>query len=66
VFFSASNFPDAVQPFIQALPLTALVDAMRAVVLEGVTLPGIWNELAIIAAWTIFPFAIALRIFKWR
>jgi ABC-2 type transport system permease protein len=66
VFFSASNFPDAVQPLIQALPLTALVDAMRAVVLEGVTLPGIWNELAIIAAWTIFPFAIALRIFKWR
>ena len=29
VFFLATNFPDAVQPFIQALPLTALVDAMR-------------------------------------
>jgi ABC-type multidrug transport system permease subunit len=66
VFFSASNFPDAVQPFIQALPLTALVDAMRAVVLEGVSLPSIWNELAIMASWTIVPFAIALKIFRWR
>jgi ABC-2 type transport system permease protein len=66
VFFSASNFPSPVQPAIQALPLTALVDAMRGVVLEGTTLAGLWNELAIMAAWTIVPFAIALRIFKWR
>jgi len=66
VFFASSNFPDAVQPFIQALPLTALVDAMRRVVLEGAPLPSLWNELAVIATWTIVPFAIALRIFKWR
>ena len=66
VFFASSNFPDAVQPFIQALPLTALVDAMRRVVLEGAPLTSLWNELAVIATWTIVPFAIALRIFKWR
>ena len=30
VFFASSNFPDAMQPFIQALPLTALIDALRA------------------------------------
>ena len=66
VFFSASNFPDAVQPVIQALPLTALVDGLRGVVLEGATLGSIWTELAILAAWTIVPFALALRFFKWR
>jgi ABC-type multidrug transport system permease subunit len=66
VFFSASNFPDAAQPFIQALPLTALVDALRGVVLEGATLASLWNELAILGAWTIVPFAVALKIFKWR
>jgi ABC-2 type transport system permease protein len=66
VFFAASNFPDAVQPFIQLLPLTALVDALRAVVLEGASLAAIWNELAIMAGWTIVPFAIALKIFRWR
>jgi ABC-type multidrug transport system permease subunit len=66
VFFSASNFPDGVQPFIQALPLTALVDALRAVVLEGVPWMGVWHELAIMAAWTIVPFTVALQIFKWR
>jgi len=66
VFFAASNFPEAVQPFIQLLPLTALVDALRAVVLEGASFASIWHELAIMAGWTIVPFAIALRIFRWR
>jgi ABC-2 type transport system permease protein len=66
VFFSASNFPDAVQPLIRALPLTAVVDALRAVILEGATLGGIRAELATLAAWTIVPFMIGLRIFKWR
>ena len=66
VFFSSSNFPEAVQPVIQALPLTALVDAMRGVILEGATLAGVWDEIAILSVWTLVPFAIALRIFKWR
>ena len=35
VFFSASRFPDTIQPFIQALPLTAVVDALRANMLRG-------------------------------
>jgi ABC-2 type transport system permease protein len=66
VFFSASNFPAVFQPFIQALPLTALVDALRGVILEGSTLGGIRSELFTLAAWAIVPFGIALKIFKWR
>jgi len=66
VFFSASRFPDALQPFVQALPLTALVDALRAVVLEGATLPAVAGELAILAFWGIVPFVIALKVFRWR
>ena len=65
-FRSSSNFPDVVQPFIQALPLTALVDALRGVILEGAPLARLWPELAILAAWTVVPFTIALRIFRWR
>ena len=30
VFFSASRFPEPIQPFIQALPLTAVINALRA------------------------------------
>ena len=68
VFFSASRFPPALQPVVQALPLTALVDALRAVILEGASLASrqVTTELAILAAWGIVPFVLALRIFRWR
>ncbi len=66
VFFSSSNFPAVVQPLIHALPLTALVDALRAVVLEGASLAAIRIELLTLATWAIATFTIGLRIFKWR
>ena len=66
VFFSSENFPRVVQPFIKALPLTATNDALRASMLRGVGLPGLWPQLAILVAWMIVCFTIALRIFRWR
>ena len=66
VFFSASNFPEATQPFIQALPLTALNDALRAVMLEGAGPATIAPELGRLAAWGSVSFLLALRIFRWR
>jgi len=66
VFFSATNFPQAMQPLIQALPLTALVNALRSVILEGSALGDVARELAILGAWGIGSFALALRIFRWR
>ncbi len=66
VFFSSSNFPQAVQPAIQALPLTALVDALRAVVLEGSGVLAVKRELLILIVWTTVSFTVALRLFRWR
>ena len=66
VFFSAANFPDALQPYIQALPLTALNDALRAVILEGATVTAARGELLVLAAWTMVAFATALKWFRWR
>jgi ABC-2 type transport system permease protein len=66
IFFSATNFPDAMQPFVQALPLTAVIDALRAVVLDGASLVDIRAELALLIGWGVVPFFVALRLFKWR
>jgi len=66
VFFSASNFPRTMQPLIQALPLTALINALRSVILEGTGLAGVARELGILGVWGIVSFALALRIFRWR
>ena len=65
VFFSSDRFPDAAQPFIQALPLTQLVSALRRVILEGAGLLDVGSALLILAAWAVVTFALALRFFRW-
>jgi ABC transporter DrrB family efflux protein len=66
IFFSASNFPDAMQPFVQALPLTALIDALRAIVLDGAALTNVWHEVAVLLVWAVVAFGVALQLFRWR
>jgi ABC-type multidrug transport system permease subunit len=66
VFFSATHFPQPMQPVIQALPLTALVNALRSVILEGASLQNVMPQLAMLGAWGFGTFALALRIFRWR
>jgi ABC-type multidrug transport system permease subunit len=66
IFFSYERFPEAVWPVIQALPLTPLIDALRAVMLDGATLASQWPELLIISAWGLVTFVAALRIFRWH
>ena len=65
-FFSTVRFPDWLQPAIQALPLTALNDGLRAVMIDGAGLAGLAGELAIGAAWCVGAFAAALAMFRWR
>ena len=65
VFFSNQRFPELVQPAIQALPLTALNDALRAVLLEGASLLSQAPELAILAGWGLIGFLGALKLFRW-
>jgi ABC-type multidrug transport system permease subunit len=66
VFFASNKFPAVAQPFIKALPLTAVVDALRGIMLEGVGLVGLMPELAVIVVWAIVSFSIALLIFRWK
>jgi ABC-type multidrug transport system permease subunit len=66
VFFSYERFPDAVKPLIRALPLTALNDALRAVINDGYGLAHIAPQLAILMAWAIVTSVIGLKIFRWQ
>ena len=66
IFFSTERFPAALQPFVQSLPLTALNDALRAVMLDGSGLVTIGGELAILAAWGLISFGLALKWFRWQ
>ena len=66
VFFSASRFPDEIQPIIQILPLTAVIDALRANILRGEGWGTLAPELVVILTWLVLSFLLALKLFRWR
>src|ERR1700674_5574823 len=65
VFFSYDKFPAIAHPFIKALPLTALNDALRATIIEGATLGSQSGRLLVLAVWGGVSFVLALRWFRW-
>lgn len=66
VFFSAQRFPEIIQPLIKALPLTALIDALRAIMLQGAGAAALVRECVTLVGWLVVCFALALRLFRWR
>ena len=65
VFFSSERFPNAIQPIVQALPLTQLLNSLRAVILEGAGVFDVAPAMLILAAWAVVTFVLALRFFRW-
>ncbi|MGH9681634.1 MAG: ABC transporter permease [Candidatus Acidiferrales bacterium] len=66
VFFSSQRFPAVMQPFLKALPLTAVIDALRANMLQGTHLVQMPVQIGIISAWMALCFVLALKLFRWR
>ena len=66
IFFSYERFPEIVQPAIKLLPLTPVIDALRALMMDGKPISSLTAEIAVIGMWSIIPFVIALAIFRWN
>jgi ABC-2 type transport system permease protein len=65
-FFPVDNFPKWLQPISKILPLTHLNTAMRNVAFDGAHLTDCGTELAVLLAWGIVAYAVAVRVFKWE
>lgn len=66
VFFAASNFPAVIQPVVQALPLTALVNGLRAIMLQGAGIGAVLPQLGVLLAYLVVCLVVALRVFRWQ
>ena len=65
VFFSSTHFPEVTRPFIRALPLTAMCDGLRAVMIDGAGVAGTLPYLAVLAGWGVVSFLLGFRWFRW-
>ena len=65
-FFSSARFPEFLQPFIKALPLTALNDSLRAVMNDGASITTVWVAVLVLLVWCVASFLLALKTFRWQ
>ncbi|MEJ2634000.1 MAG: ABC transporter permease [Calditrichia bacterium] len=65
IFFSYHNFPKAVIPIIQVLPLTMLADGIRSIFIEGAGLHELAVEIVTLSGVGIVFFLAGLRIYRW-
>jgi ABC-type multidrug transport system permease subunit len=65
-FFSSERFPEVIQPFIKALPLTALNDSLRGVMNDGASISTHWVAICVLLAWGVISFMLALKTFRWQ
>ena len=65
-FFPKTILPSGIHWLIEALPLTALNDALRKVAFEGSHLGDCWKQIGILAAWGIVIHACAIWAFRWE
>lgn len=65
-FWPKDIMPASMQPLVGVLPLTPLVDSMRAVSIEGASLAPYAGGLAYLVAWGAVALAIAAWRFRWE
>lgn len=65
VYFSLDSAPSWFQRGADALPLTPVLKTLRAVFNDGATIEAQGGSLALIGAWTVLLFILAVRRFRW-
>lgn len=66
VFFSMDGSPRALQIAADCLPLTHLLNAARAIMLDGASLPQLGYPIAAMAAMSAVYLTLGAALFKWR
>ncbi len=64
-WFSRHHFPQWLQTFSSYLPLTALVDGLRKVALEGLGWEAVGAEAQILVVYMVVGVFLSSRLFKW-
>ncbi len=65
-FFPTANLPTVIETVVRYLPLTPVMDAMRAISLNGEPLTALGPQMLLIGAWIVASFALAAGTFRFR
>ena len=64
VFFPTDTLPGAMQTVVKYLPLTPLIEALRKVSIDGLSITDTGPQLALLGAWIVVSFGLASMRFR--
>ena len=65
-FFPIDSMPEWLQPIADLLPLTPLIDSMRAIALQGAGITDVGSEMVLIGAWIVVGLGLARLTFRFN
>jgi ABC-2 type transport system permease protein len=66
VFFPRDAMPDFLAGITQYMPLTYVIEGLRAVVNDGASITSLGPQLLGMGVWAIITFVLAIRLFRWE
>ena len=66
VFFPRFLMPEWLQGITGFLPLTPIIDGLRMIMTEGASLLQLGSELALMGAWMVIIYTVAIKVFRWE
>ena len=65
-YFPVSSAPAFLTPLIEAMPLSYLNDALRAIMTNGAGLATVQTDLLVLSAWLVVALILSIRAFRWE
>jgi ABC-type polysaccharide/polyol phosphate export permease len=65
IFFQSERFGEAVQPLIRLTPLAALIEGLRAIMIEGAGMGPSLYYMGVLLVWAVVCFVASLKLFRW-
>jgi len=61
-----NSYPDAIKPYLLALPTSQFAIGLRAILIQGSDLASQWRSVANLAAWAVGCLVISRVTFRWQ
>lgn len=66
VWFPRALMPEVVQGIVSFMPLTPIIDGIRAITVDNASLAALGPEFAVLAGWAIVAYIAGIKLFRWE
>lgn len=66
IWFPRALMPEFMQNLVAFMPLTPIIDGIRAIVVENTSLLSLGSEFAVLGGWALVTYIVGIKLFSWE